>query len=197
VNFELVVARYNENLDWLSQVSHKYNITIYNKGEGDIGIKLLNVGRESDTYLTHIINNYDNLADITVFCQGNPFDHQADFINNINHEIFKLIKNNDFYNFCDTVPAEKKIANFPSWKLGHVNINMYEFVKKLYDNSYDKSYEDTDMITYGSGAQFFVNKNKILKHSKAFYLNAKKLVDYSINPAEGYCFERSWHYIFK
>ena len=86
---EIVVARYSENLDWLKKIkkSKDIKITVYNKGKDDIDfpfIKLPNIGRESHTYLYHIINNYDNLADQTIFCQGDPISHSPDFINLIN-----------------------------------------------------------------------------------------------------------------
>jgi hypothetical protein len=86
---EIVVARYNENLDWLKKIkkSKDLKITVYNKGKDDINIpyiKLPNIGRESHTYLYHIINNYDNLSDQTIFCQGDPIFHSPDFINLVN-----------------------------------------------------------------------------------------------------------------
>ena len=81
MNVELVIARYNEDLSWLNKVKNK-KITIYNKGESikEKYIKLDNIGRESHTYLYHIINNYDNLSDITIFSQGDPFFHSPKFI---------------------------------------------------------------------------------------------------------------------
>jgi hypothetical protein len=86
---EIVVARYNENLDWLKKIkkSKDLKITVYNKGLDDIDvpfIKIPNVGRESQTYLEHIINNYDNLADQTIFCQGDSIFHSPGFIELIN-----------------------------------------------------------------------------------------------------------------
>jgi hypothetical protein len=91
---EIVVARYKENLDWLKKIkkSKDIKITIYNKGPDDIEnipsgtsiIKLSNIGRESHTYLYHIINNYDNLADQTIFCQGDSIFHSPDFLDLIN-----------------------------------------------------------------------------------------------------------------
>lgn len=91
---ELVVARYNEDLSWLFKVNNK-KITIYNKGNNINynNIKLPNIGRESHTYLTHIIKNYDNLADITIFTQGDPFFHSPDFLNLIEKpELFEPIQ---------------------------------------------------------------------------------------------------------
>jgi hypothetical protein len=86
---EIVVSRYNENLDWLKKIkkSKDLKITVYNKGKDDIDvpfIPLKNIGRESHTYLYHIINNYDNLADQTIFCQGDPIFHSPNFLDLIN-----------------------------------------------------------------------------------------------------------------
>jgi len=86
---EIVVARYNENLDWIKKIkkSKDLKITVYNKGKDDIDvpfIQLPNIGRESHTYLYHIINNYDNLANQTIFCQGDSIFHSPDFIDLIN-----------------------------------------------------------------------------------------------------------------
>ena len=86
---EIVVARYNENLDWLKKIkkSKDLKITVYNKGPDDIDvpfIRLPNIGRESHTYLYHIINNYENLAEQIIFCQGDSIFHSPDFLDLIN-----------------------------------------------------------------------------------------------------------------
>ncbi len=94
---EIVVARYNEDLEWLKKIPKEYKITIYNKGLDDIKnipssatiTKLPNIGRESHTYLYHIIENYDKLADKTVFCQGDSIFHSPDFL--------KLLKSTKYF----------------------------------------------------------------------------------------------------
>jgi hypothetical protein len=89
---EIVVARYNEDLSWLKKIPKTIKITIYNKGNDDIDfpfIQLPNIGRESHTYLYHIIQNYDNLAEQTIFCQGDSIFHSPDFLN--------LIKNRKYF----------------------------------------------------------------------------------------------------
>ena len=71
-----IVARYNESIDWLNFAMDKR--VIFNKGEKlNIPNEILvpNVGRESETYLRYIIENYDNLPDICVFLQGRISDH--------------------------------------------------------------------------------------------------------------------------
>ena len=73
---ELVIARYNEDISWSS--NFKNIRKIYNKGDELAGfdcIQLPNVGREAHTYLYHIIHNWDNLAEQTMFCQGGAHQH--------------------------------------------------------------------------------------------------------------------------
>jgi hypothetical protein len=63
----IIVAKYNEDIEWTKKLNHK--VTIYNKGTDEIegSIKLKNIGREGETFLYHIVNNYDNLDEVTVF----------------------------------------------------------------------------------------------------------------------------------
>jgi hypothetical protein len=86
---EIVIARYNENLDWLKKIkkSKDLKITVYNKGTADIDVPFIplpNIGRESHTYLYHIIKNYNNLADQTIFCQGDSIFHSPGFLDLVN-----------------------------------------------------------------------------------------------------------------
>jgi len=72
---EVVVARFREDPSWTSKyASPNVSFTIYNKGPALIeqvrAVPLPNVGRESHTYLWHIVQNYDKLAPWTVFTQG-------------------------------------------------------------------------------------------------------------------------------
>lgn len=70
-NFEIVISRFDEDISW--SYNYKDFTTIYNKGKDDIPkpyIKLENKGQHADTILKHIINNYDNLADVTFFTHG-------------------------------------------------------------------------------------------------------------------------------
>ena len=73
--YSMIIARYNENIDWL--IPFKDICTIYNKGSNIVDnnnnfniINLNNYGRESHTYLYHIINNYDTLTEYNIFFQG-------------------------------------------------------------------------------------------------------------------------------
>lgn len=78
-SYSLIVAKYNEDMGWLSKMN-PIPIHVYNKGEDTVihGVrveKLPNIGRESDSYLRFIIANYDALPDYLLLVQGRPFDH--------------------------------------------------------------------------------------------------------------------------
>lgn len=74
---QVVVARYAEDLAWLDRLPFE-DVLVYDKGPGQGGnpppyartVKLPNVGRCDHTYLHHIVHNYDNLADVTLFVPG-------------------------------------------------------------------------------------------------------------------------------
>jgi hypothetical protein len=73
--FELVITRHSESLDWLQPFQHL--ATIYNKGpDAPPNLPLAqiqnvpNKGLGAETMLRHIITRYDSLADVTFFAQG-------------------------------------------------------------------------------------------------------------------------------
>ena len=185
-SLSIVVARYNENIDWIKKYK---NVIVYNKGESLDQIsftKLDNVGREGHTFLYHIINNYDNLSNWTIFVQGNPFDHCPNFYEKID-KLYKLDVKEDF-NFLSDIIYNSNISNCPY----HSNIPL----KKVYNDLFNKEEEDKPIV-FSPGGQFYVSKKLILTKPKNYYEKILKLLDYNINPIEGFCIERLWKYIFE
>jgi len=83
---EMVIARFNEDIDWAVEwLERNATMTVYDKGKSFKTSKNTSVrqtrlpnvdfGRETHTYLLHIINNYDRLAEWTLFTQGSPEVH--------------------------------------------------------------------------------------------------------------------------
>lgn len=106
----LVVAHYNENLDWLEPYKNICDIMIYNKNNSlknfdefeklSNGYNLLNIGREAHTYLWHIVHHYHELADIEIFVQGRIEDHIPLHIFN---DILTNCHNYSFIDFSDKI----------------------------------------------------------------------------------------------
>jgi hypothetical protein len=197
--YEIVVARYNENINWLSPF--KSITTIYNKGfyNSDLNlyqvINLPNFGRESHTYLYHIINNYDNLADYTIFFQGSIEEHKP-------LPIVNYFVENDFNGNLKSFPIEKiknPIEHFGKWKTellkGSIKqspITCFEWLKNII--SFDHNVQKIDTVW---AAIFSVSKKMIHEKPLIFYKDLLRYVDYHPNPEEGHFFERCWYYIFQ
>ena len=189
MSFSIIVARYNENVEWTKQFS---NVIIYNKGnELDNGynkVLLNNVGREGHTYYKHIYDNYDNLTDYTIFLQGNPFDHSPNIIYSVN----KYINNKDLKIEFDFLSEQIHNSSLD------LECSRYWQCKNIHKN-WERVFGVNGIkqeCIFGAGAQFIVSKNKILQNTKEFYKNIIQILEYTIDPLEGYDIERFHKYIF-
>jgi hypothetical protein len=189
MSFCIIVARYNENIEWVKKFS---NVIIYNKGKkldnGYNEVFLDNVGREGHTYYKYIYDNYENLADYTIFLQGNPFDHSPNIISNLN----KYINNKDLSIDFDFLSEQ---IHYSSLDLESSRHFQCKNIHKNWERVFNINSGNHECI-FGAGAQFIVSKNKILKNTKDFYKNIVKILEYTIDPLEGYDIERFHKYIF-
>ena len=128
ITVEFVVTRFNEDLSWLDVFRHN-KITVY---EGNIG-----------TFLMHIVSQYDNLPDFTIFLHGNPF----------NHGPLNLIPM--LYTY--TAAAGK-----------YVKEPLRRMFKLYYKDILGKEFEHSYTI-FVPGAQYVVHNSCILKRPKAFW----------------------------
>ena len=108
----LVVARYNENVDWVCAVPDSFRVYIYNKGEpitsGAIAaratvIERPNQGRESETYLWHLLNDPHPEDDAVLFTQGDPFEHNPLFL--------KLLEKYQTFDGVDALSCQWKVGS--------------------------------------------------------------------------------------
>lgn len=193
MNYNIVVARYNENIDWIYNIDTSINIYLYNKGSNlDIKlnnvniINLGNVGRESHIYLYHIIKNYNNLSDIILFTQANYKDHYSKDIT-------------DYFNLINFFPTERIKYNFRNFENGvYTNIEnlcFKDWLKKYIDVDIDNYYKEDELLYCKYGGIFSIKKENILSRSINYYKNLIYQLYYK-NPEVGHYFERSWYYIF-
>ena len=209
----LVVARYKEDVKWLHDFNTPdYRILLYNKGElmnkndlprNTTQISLPNVGRESHTYLYHIISNYDELSPYCVFLQGNPFDHinklQGKALTNIENKLKQII---DIH-----VKSNAKTLYYFNLYYEPYN-NFKELHIEQFTTTMDLSNSDK-LSVFSNGAQYIVPRNLILKRDKQFYLYLLNLlkndnnnkhpiyIPFEISNLNGYVMERLWPYIFE
>ena len=179
----IVVSRYNENLEWTKELE---NVIIYNKGDkldkSYNATHIKNVGREGHTFYTYIYKNYDNLSNHTVFLQGNPFDHCPDII----EKLKKIDINLDFM-FLSNLIVDCNLSGCNC----HRNLPLIPIYEKLFNIK-----KENMEFKFGSGGQFIVSKRQILKRPKDFYLQIVKMLRNDINPIEGFVMERFHSLIF-
>lgn len=198
---DIIVARYKENIDWLNTISDSIKIRkifIYDKGSNNYSdhlhskwsiTYLPNVGRESNTYLYHIINHYDSLNSLNLFLQGNPYDHSINFTDQINSITNELVDNIYPLNH---VQIETNNSTYRYHNSHPHGLPLPYFMDLLFDVTMDLN--QTIKVSYG--AQFCVTKLNILSRPIDFYRYLFKLVSRQQDSIEGYVFERLWLYIF-
>jgi hypothetical protein len=161
----IVIAKYNENVDWAKNIKHA--VTIYDKSDRPIdgSISLKNVGREGETFLYHIVNHYDKLDDVTVFLQGNPFDHLQTLVGwrtiTSDEEKDLVIQkvNTEINDTCDFTTFYQVLYNVPN---GVNNVNTTDACNTYYN-------EIHDTFTVSPGAQYIVPKKYILSRPLEFW----------------------------
>jgi Protein of unknown function (DUF3431) len=194
-NIEVVVARYKEDLSWLKPVKHL--CTVYNKNVDVIPFDcffLENIlgGNEADTYMKHILLNYPNFPEYTIFTQGNIADHVnsvEDFIQTITDiekgkimdDYIGLNQRRGKDGWCD-------IRNFNDSH--HSSLPLKEWWYKIYDSD-----PPDNTIRCNFCAIFLVSKKNLLFHSKGFYQELYDLLSSDFNNG-GYILERFWTTIF-
>ncbi len=202
----LIIARYDEDLDWLKEYDD-FKIIVYNKGERISSntffnvINLENKGRESHTWLYHIVNNYYDLNEINVFLQGKiddlncmAYKNPNDYLKKINKYGFKVSRYGLLgpFHWDWNVNIDKDIRYKKQWennKISRSSIGFRNFSKKLFPNI------PLFVATSYSGC-FAVKKEIIQQHKLVFYEELLDILSQNENPIEGHYMERLWCYIF-
>ena len=213
---EIVVARFREDVTWLKDAPYnRYRQTIYSKvpsvnpcAEQTVcNVRYLeNIGRESHTYLSHIIDNYDNLADVTVFLPGSATD-KLKIDKTLNamahiHDYPGTVFPSDSYGegvsvkFNDFSIAEWQSTNDANRAVNRES-TLDTCAERPFGNWYKKNFPDLPRITpVAWNGIFAVARDHIHNHPKEYYQNLLPYLTTSSNPECGHYFERAWGAIF-
>ena len=219
LDFEIVVAHYNEDLAWLKPVIG--HCKVYSKGgpkhtpELCFEVEALeNIGREGHTYLHHIVNYYESLKDVTLFTQGRVDDHiqltalemkekaleiKPGRVTTFPHRAMEL------FNLWDGIPWEK----YPCWAKWSSPEGIFKGKKapktpaQYFGDFFDNFGHDGPPMSIGfqPGAIFAVRRETIHQHPKETY--QQRLEDLflgdmeSVDPETGHYLERFWPAMFR
>jgi hypothetical protein len=214
-NLEIVVSRFNEDLSWLKEIptSLYTKITVYNKNDTPIECpvnkctvhQLPNLGRESHSYFHHVIQNYDNLADITLFLPASVFnkphkksqyDHILNFLSQ-KHESVIIGGKKDRANintektFTIDEHALTNVNNRAKNPNSRLDISHLRPLGRWFEHFFPG--EEIRCITYNG--IFAASRDDIRKRSKDLYMQL--LENHSTkNPETVHYSERTWASIF-
>ena len=187
LDINIVVSRYNEDLNWINtEPYNKYFIICYNKGNNNNFtiksphkiINLENVGKCDHTYLYYIINNYEKLPEYIIFLPGSSDKHYKNLKSKllINYiEYYKKLVNigtildsnikNHFYNFeCN----EYKTTNNYNYKLNS-EINTYPSKIKPFGKWYEYHFGENNVNFHTWWGIFAITRDIIYQHQKEYY----------------------------
>ena len=212
---EIVIARYNEKLEWIEEDPfNQYDLIVYNKGKDDDFkktdkikkiIKLDNVGKCDHTYLYHIIHNYDNLKDITIFLPGscnmdNKIAKTRKLLKEIEAKNTAIFLSDNKFNNLHTQMYDFHLNEWSTSNAQNRAINSETTLKKSeyrpFGLWFKKYFGNTIVNNVTYMGIFSISKNDILQKPKDYYENLiQQLSDHS-NPEEGHYFERAWEAVF-
>ena len=214
----MLVARYNEDLNWLREEPfNKYKYIVYNKGKNQqyyksdkfkYEIKLENVGREGHSYLQYIIDSYYDLSDFTFFLPGS-----TDSINKLERakRLVREIESSQTTDLFGCILLDKSVnetyrytiwTNYLATHENNKKLNSDDSMKPSLIQPYGKWFEtrfnnqNIDSKCFTNNALFGITKETILKKSKNYYQDLIKDLEGHHNPETGHYFERSWETIF-
>jgi len=218
-DIQVVVSRFNEDLDWLHDPAfNSSRHLIYNKGPRHVQctssldcsvVTIPNVGRESHTYLYHIIENYDNLANVTVFLPGSaPNDHTNKKWSRT-MQLMKELNESPVSNFPikrPTIYLQNEIANFTvsiyqSTDKSNRELNPETAILQCPERPLSawvaKNFPDYPPIPVCQGNGIFaVSREHITQHPIEHYQRLIGYVNTSSSPEAGHFFEFSWVAVF-
>ena len=188
---ELVVSVYKEKIEWIIKrqqiVGDREKISAYVKSDRNdfkFADKLPNIGRESHTYIYHIIKNYNNLADFTTFVQGGPFFHFHG-PDNPNLEFFNFVEQpvHDYNPLGDFAMTDCFGRPFSHW-----DVDLFPVWDRLFEGNMPHRF------FANFGAQFIVSRSVIQNRSLEFWQELYRMHD-EIEYLP-WALEIMWYYVF-
>jgi hypothetical protein len=192
---EIVVAAWDKDYKlWTVDILPNTKITVYNKNINSLQNNEIflspNVGRCVHTFLNHIVERYDYLANFTFFAQDYFADHIYNYVQIMNGDkdvwdAFAVIKNNGCWYF------NTQYGLLRSDKNGGPHHGGLE-IEKIWDMLFKLPLPQD--IIFSPAGHFCISKEEARKKPKEFY---KKVIDILANDAGApWVIERLELYIF-
>jgi hypothetical protein len=200
----IVVAYYNNKnymklFDIFDSISYNYKAIVYNKSASEIQLKnitvqpLENIGREGETYLTHIITNYDTLDDYTLFIQDDTNNHISKYSKFIDF-CTRTMNSNMEFRMYPCIWKEKQVVVLRTIEDGICDLHTFPSQDAIKVACEYNTIDLPKKYTTETCAFFICHKNSILRHPKEFYVHLREWL--LMDDKHGFVLEHMWKLIF-
>ena len=194
---EVVVCRFGEDLAWTRNLPHGVPVTVYDKTVPPDplwpgALPLPNISRDDYVWLHHLFERYHDLADLTVFAQGRPFDHAPDL-----HRVIRQLARPDeptpdfwWLGFLWETDNARGFPSFVNWSKNpsRRELDLESFFQALWQEP------APEVVRYVGGSQFALSRSAAHRRPREFYARAR---DICLNfPDAAHFFERTWDRVF-
>ena len=219
--FQLVVAQYDEDLSWTDE-GYMGTRRVYTKGTPtptglpspfDTYTLLPNRGHECDTYLKHVIDNYDSLSKYISFTQGVLSSEHSWIRSDWGPQMFATMRDEAIRNNGCSSPMRVDPPAGPDWSFDF-NITRLlmgsdgpKYQMGLTARPSSRNFgewfhhfaglrEDPSGIMYmfPSGV-FTVSRDRVRSRPRSYYEQLRTQLD-APSPVECHYLERAWYYVF-
>lgn len=171
-----------------------------------------NLGQNIYDIFDYIVDNYDNLEDILIFCKGSvmfPKNRNKPLPNGhcSEEKFFKLIKESKLTEIHDYENSVKQSKSaFIDYDGSYNEINNSWYLRKhkpkyfisfnLFMEYMFEDYKVEKYNRFSPGGNYIVPKNNILFYDKFFYIKLKKFVSWGAIVGDAHTIERALFLIF-
>jgi len=166
---KIIISVYNEDLSWTDSINRDiFDILIYNKGSSLISVPdaevqaLKNYGKDSESFLRYICDNYGNFPEFSIFLQGNPFDHCSFHYKKCQNKLFAPF---DLNKLIFEGPSKCEIISSALIREGPDSD--YHCKAFTYQHLFFKNW--LDYFDFGAGSQYCVKPSNIMSRSLEFW----------------------------
>lgn len=166
-------------------------------------VEVENTGHNITSYFTYFAQNYDNLPEVMCLLKGNMIGRHC------SKEFFEQVYDNQSFTFLyDEKQYWDKFSKYDGNNQRNQAGTTFLAMENVYVEKNDswyvespnhpkKYFNDADDLLrfiyknpmipqyfmFSPGACFIVRREQVLRHSKAFYCNLNKLMNYGMNPS--------------
>lgn len=193
-----IVSRFEHNLSWIKEYTD--DIVLYDRSKIPLenAIIVPNLGSDIADKFSFIIDNYDHLPDVAIYCKANLFKY-------ITPQEFDLIKDNK--TFTPILTQNHKTYNDDRGVVCFYKKGLYyERNDYWYLNAHPAKYaneikyifqmDKREFNAFAPGSNYILPKKNILKHPKELYVKLREYMAWDVYPGDCQLMERNLYYLW-